>query len=94
MMERDFHSFLDDFLSNRSTGFSSFCFSTSRGCNFFIRISNHAILVSMKNPRSLESAHANEGDIKEHHIDKMITFFPRLHDDFTEFSSILLVSAQ
>ena len=62
--------------------------------NFFIRTSNHAILVPTKSPRSLESIHANEGAIERHHVGKMITCLLQLHDDFVNFSSILLVSAQ
>ena len=94
MLERDFHYFLDDILRNRSTGFSSFCFSTPRGYNFFIQTSNHAILVSTEISQSLESSHANEGDIEGHHIGEMITCFLRLHDDFADFSSISFVSTQ
>ena len=60
--------------------------------NSFIRFPNHAILVSMKSPRSLKSVHFNEGTIEEHHLGEMIICFPRLHDDFVDFSSISLVS--
>ena len=51
------------------------------------------ILVSTESPRSLEPDHANEGAIEGYHIGKMITYFPRLHDDLVDFSSILLISA-
>ena len=94
MLERDFHSFLDDFLSNWLIGCSSFCFSTFRGCNFFIWTLNHVILVSMESPRSLESAHANERAIEGHNTCEMITCLLRLYDDFDDFSSISLISAQ
>ena len=55
---------------------------------------NHTSLVSMESPRSLESTHANEGAIEELHAGEMITCLLRLLDDFADFSSILLISAQ
>ena len=62
--------------------------------NFFIRTLNHTILVSTESPQSLESAHANEGVVEGYHVGERITCFLRLHDDFVDFSSILLISAQ
>ena len=59
-----------------------------------IRTSNHTILVSTESTRSLESAHVNEGAIEGHYTGERITCFLLLNDDFVDFSSISLISAQ
>ena len=52
------------------------------------------ILVFTGSTRSLESAYANEGAIEGHYTSESITCFLLLDDDFADFSSILLISAQ
>ena len=71
---------------------SSFCILHCFVHNLFIRTSNDSILVSTESPRSLDAAHANEGAIEGHHAGEMIICLLRLHDDFVDFSLILLVS--
>ena len=51
----------------------------------FIRTPNHVILLTMENPRSVESANANEGAMEGLHADKRITCLLRWHDDFADF---------
>ena len=100
MLKRDFHFFFMIFLATGRPFKKSvdrvlfLLLLVSRGRNFFIRTLNHTILVSTETPHSLKSAHVNEGAIEEHHTSEMITCFMQLHDDFTDFSSISLISAQ
>ena len=48
----------------------------------------------MESSQSLKYAHANEVAIEVHHVGERITCLLRLHDDFADFSSILLIFAQ
>ena len=51
------------------------------------------ILDSTESSRSLECVYSSEGAIGGYHIDEKIMCFLQLHDDFAEFSSILLIYA-
>ena len=46
---------------------------------------NHVILLTMENPRSLESANANEGAMEGLHPDKRIACLLWWHGDFADF---------
>ena len=48
----------------------------------------------MESPRSLESAHTNEGVTAGHHAGKKITCLLQLHDDFTDSFFDFLISVQ
>ena len=51
------------------------------------------ILDSTKSSQSLECIHASEGAIRGLHVVEKITCLLQIHDDFYEFSSILLIFA-